>query len=284
MELRPMVTDDADAVLDLSIVTFGELEERMGLTPSEPPADRTPGLRRITHLVGTDPGGAWVATDDDGDVVGAALALVREGVWGLSLLIVHPGVQSNGTGSALLKAALDHGARTRGGIILASEDHRALRAYARAGFALRPVMDAIGAVRRPPAPPAAVRAIRWPQDRDLVDTASRHVRGASHADDVPVFLESGVDVLVHDEGGWAAVGPGGKVRCLAATSEAIATELLRAALAGASEARVEFLTAGNDWAFQTVLEAGLELRPSGAVMTRGELGSLVPYVPSGAYL
>jgi len=67
------------------------------------------GLARIAHLQRTDPGGAWVA-EAGALLTGAALALVREGVWGLSLLIVHPDAQSNGTGSALLRAALDHGA------------------------------------------------------------------------------------------------------------------------------------------------------------------------------
>lgn len=282
-ELRPLVIDDAEEVLELSFVTFGELEQRMGVPVSPRPPELTPGLRRITHLAQTDPGGAWVATGPDGRIDGAALALVRDGVWGLSLLIVRPGVQSNGTGSALLRAALAHGDGAHGGLILASEDARALRAYARAGFALRPVMDASGEVTNPPAAPGGVRPIRWPEDRAIVDTASRFVRGATHAQDVPVYLESGVDVRVHDGGGWVAFDAG-KVRCLAATSEAVAADLLRTVLSHTAKAGVEFITAGNDWAFGVVLEAGLTLRPSGAVMTRGELGTMVPYIPSGAYL
>jgi GNAT superfamily N-acetyltransferase len=282
-ELRPLVPEDADEVLELSYVTFGELEERMGVPVTPRPADLAPGLRRIAHLAQTDPGGAWVATGPGGRIDGAALALVREGVWGLSLLIVRPGRQSNGTGSALLRAALRHGEGTRAGIILASEDARALRAYARAGFALRPVMDAAGEVTNPPPAPAAVRPIRWPQDREIVDTASRFVRGATHAHDVPVYLECGMEVLVHDGGGWACADAG-KVRCVAATSEAVAADLLRAVLAGTPRATVEFIAAGNDWAFGVALEAGLALRPSGAVMTRGEVGPMAPYIPSGAYL
>src|SRR5438094_800614 len=83
-----------------------------------------------------------LAEDDDGTCVGAALALVREGIWGLSLLVVAPGHQSNGTGRALLDAALRHAEGARGAIILASEDFRALRVYAGAGFDLRPALDA----------------------------------------------------------------------------------------------------------------------------------------------
>ena len=35
---------------------------------------------------------------------------------------------------------------------------------------------------------------------------------------------------------------------------------------------------------ETVLDAGLALRPSGAIMARGAIGPLAPYLPSGAYL
>jgi GNAT superfamily N-acetyltransferase len=283
-DLRPLVPADAEEVLDLQFASFGDLERRVGLPASPPPADRAPGLRRITHLATTDPAGAWVALGPDGRIDGAALALVREGLWGLSLLVVRPGSQSGGLGSALLTAALAHGEGTRGGIILASEDARALRAYSRAGFALRPVVDASGAVKNRPERPAAVRPIRWPEDTPVVDAASRFVRGATHAPDVPNYLEAGCEVLVHERGGWTA-HERGRLRILAAHDEASAADLLRAVLAAATgEAGVDFIDAANDWAVRVVLEAGLTLRPSGATMVCGEVGPLAPYLPSGAYL
>jgi hypothetical protein len=33
-----------------------------------------------------------------------------------------------------------------------------------------------------------------------------------------------------------------------------------------------------------VLDAGLVLKPGGAVFVRGDVGPLTPYLPSGAYL
>jgi len=33
-----------------------------------------------------------------------------------------------------------------------------------------------------------------------------------------------------------------------------------------------------------VLEAGLQLRPSGGTFVRGDVGPMRPYLPSGAYL
>src|SRR5436853_2505021 len=65
------------------------------------------GQSRVAHLLETDPGGAWVAIDCE-RVVGVALALVREGLWGLSLLAVEPPLQGTGIGRRLLDAALGY--------------------------------------------------------------------------------------------------------------------------------------------------------------------------------
>ena len=66
-------------------------------------------------------------------MIGAALAIEREGVWGLSLLVVLPDHQSSGIGRALLERTLEYaGGGRRGAIILASPDHaRAARLRAR---------------------------------------------------------------------------------------------------------------------------------------------------------
>ncbi len=57
---------------------------------------------RVGHLHDQDPEGAWVA-ELDGEIVGVALALVREGIWGLSLFGVKPGLQGQGIGGRLLE-------------------------------------------------------------------------------------------------------------------------------------------------------------------------------------
>src|SRR3954452_19245750 len=105
------------------------------------------GQSRVAHLLETDPGGPWVA-EAGGRVVGVALALVREGLWGLSLLAVEPPRQDQGIGRRLLDAALAYANGARGAIILSSTDPKAMRRYALAGFDLRPCVTAAGMVNR----------------------------------------------------------------------------------------------------------------------------------------
>ena len=112
----------------------------------------------------------------DGQLVGAALAIVRGGLWGLSLLVVLPEHQSAGVGRALLAQALEHGDGTvRGGVILSSPDSRALRAYARAGFAPHPSLDAEGTPRGVTAPPSVRDGSV--EDLPLTEAVDRVVRG-----------------------------------------------------------------------------------------------------------
>jgi GNAT superfamily N-acetyltransferase len=278
-----MRTDDARAVHDVSVVTFQDLEARFHRPPSPPPPSPVP-LTRFEHLIETDPGGAWVA-EEAGEIIGAALAIDRDGVWGLSLLVVLPDHQSSGIGRALLERARAYadGGR-RGAIILASPDHRALRTYARAGFEMHPCMDAEGRPSVGEPPPG----VRDGDDRDLplTEAVDRAVRGTVHGSDIAAFLRAGRRLLVVPERGYAVLGPD-SISLLAALDEEAARDLLLAALAAAppdTDYRVEWITSAQQWAVQPVLDAGLVLNPGGAVFVRGELGPLTPYLPSGAYL
>jgi GNAT superfamily N-acetyltransferase len=278
-----MRDEDARAIHDVSVVTFTDLEARFHHPPSPPPPPNVP-LVRFSHLIETDPGGAWVA-EEDGQVVGGALAIDREGVWGLSLLVVLPDHQSSGIGRALLERSLEYasGGR-RGAIILASPDHRALRAYARVGFDMHPCMDAEGRpnVKQPPA------GVRGGDERDLplTEAVDRAVRGAPHGSDIAAFLRAGRRLLVVPERGYAVLGPD-SIHLLAALDEEAARDLLLAGLATVPEGkdyRVEWITSAQQWAVQPVLAAGLVLKPGGAVFVRGDVGPFTPYLPSGAYL
>jgi GNAT superfamily N-acetyltransferase len=75
------------------------------------PDDLAPLSRLLAHLLTTDLDRFWVASapDDDGRgterVVGFASASLRDGLWFLAMLFVHPRFQADGIGQALLDRA-----------------------------------------------------------------------------------------------------------------------------------------------------------------------------------
>jgi GNAT superfamily N-acetyltransferase len=280
--VRPLLAADIDAVHEVTVKAFQDLNRRFG-EPVEPAGPIAASRVRIGRVLSTDPDGAWVA-ERDGRVVGCSLALMREGVWGLSLLVVLPEAQSTGVGRELLARAWEYGDGARGRIVLASRDPRALRSYARLGLHLHPAASARGRPRRVSAPPE-VRAGTL-ADLPLTIEVDRLVRGAAHGDDIVALLETGGQMLVLPERGYAVVRDGA-IRQLAARDDGSAATLLRACLAssGAREAGVEWITSLQGWAVAPCLEAGLELRMDlGAVFLGGDVGPFQPYLPSGAYL
>src|SRR3954454_10062982 len=245
------------------------------------------GRRRIAHLRRTDPGGAWVAADESGAIVGLSLALVREGIWGLSLFAVAADRQGRGIGRELLEAAFGHGADARGHLILSSESPAAMRRYARLGLELRPCVAAAGIVDRArlPAEDAAVDA--GADGIPVADAIGRAVRGAGHGVDLEVAVhDPGARLLLCEDRAFALVRKD-RVSLLAGLDDPAATRALNASLAatppGASVS-VDYLPAGQDWAVRACLDAGLALSPDGPFFTGGDLGPMRPYIPSGAYL
>ena len=279
-----MCDTDVAAVADLATLAFEDFDRRRGVPP--PPRPRvTGGAVRMRRVLTTDPGGCWVADGPDGSLAGAALAIVREGVWGLSIFAVRPGLQSAGLGRALLARALAHGAGARGGIILSSPDPRALRLYCRAGFALHPVVSAAGVPGGMTEAPG-VRPFA-PADHAMAAAVDRRARGAAHGGDLDALAEAGAELLALPERGYVAHRDGKLIQLAAADDEAAAA-LLRTALARTAdglEAEITWLTGAQGWALDVALAAGLDLRiGAGAVALRGATGPFRPYLPSGAYL
>jgi GNAT superfamily N-acetyltransferase len=241
---------------------------------------------RVEHIRRSDPEGSWVA-ELDGQIVAIALSIVREDVWGLSLLGVRTEHQGRGIGARVLAAALRYAAGRRGAIILSSTDPRAMRSYFRAGFRLRPAVAAAGPINRSRIP-AGLRARPGDPDadRELLDDVSRHVRTAAHGDDIAAMLAGGTALLVLDGRGFA-VHRDGSPALLAARDEEAATDLLWSCLAAGTPgapAHFDFISERNDWAVAVALDAGMSLSPDGPVFVRGETGPFAPYLPSGAYL
>jgi GNAT superfamily N-acetyltransferase len=275
--IRPLAAPDVPAAATLA----NDALAYMGDTGEDRQARQE---QRVAHFLRHDPAGAWVA-EEDGELAGVALAILREGVWGLSLLAVHPDRQARGIGRALLDAALA-GSEDAPGIILSATDPKAMRRYARAGFDVLPALAAAGMVMEPP----RSHATEVDADRaaPVAERAGRRVRGAPYVrSDLELFAARGARFFVGGDDEGFAVCTGGSVPVLAAATEAVAADLLRACLACAPRGgtfEIEFLTAGQDWAVRVALDAGLALSPFGPVFVRGVLGPLRPWIPSGAFL
>lgn len=280
VRIRPLCEDDVDpadalAARVLSIPDPGETDA----------ARRARGVGRIAHLLETDPGGAWVA-DRDGEVVGVALALLREGVWGLSLFTVAEDAQGRGVGAELLRRTLAYGDDARGHLILSSTHPAAMRLYAATGIPVRPCLAAAGIVDQARMPDLDGAEEAGAAGIAVADAIGREIRGAGHGRDLAVPLRFGARLFVVADRAFSVVR-GGHVVLLAARDEAAARTALWAALHSAgpgATSGVDFLTAGQDWAVAVALQAGLQLSPDGPVFAGGELGPLAPYVPSGAFL
>lgn len=218
-------------------------------------------------------------------MIGVGQAMQRDVLWVLSLLAVDPASQSAGAGRALLGATLSYGDPACG-LIVSSDDPRALRVYAEAGFALRPALTAYGPVTPAalPEPNADIRA-GGSADLALVAELSRSLRGGSHAAEVAFALGRGAELFLYEDRGFVVGQAGTGVWVLTARDEAAAAALLRRALAigGDTDEPIRWITAGHDWAVRTALAAGCRVSAYGALCVRGDPGPLRPYLPSAPF-
>ncbi|MCW2966484.1 MAG: family N-acetyltransferase, partial [Solirubrobacteraceae bacterium] len=217
-------------------------------------------------------------------VVGVAMALRRERLWGLSLMSVLDAQQGKGLGAALLERALAYGHDAPAQIVISSEHPAAMRLYARAGLDIHPCVSLFGAVRHRPVASDAVREVDGFEP--WMDEVAREVRGAGYGADPVSWLAAGQRLRCVEGRGWSSAR-GGRLGCLLARDEEAAHALLEAHLAqtpAGGNVVVDFITAGQDWAVAAGLRAGLALSPDGPIFTRGELGTRRAWLPSGAYL
>jgi GNAT superfamily N-acetyltransferase len=239
---------------------------------------------RIAYPWQTDPDGAFVA-ELDGQLIGIAEAIVRERLWCLSMLAVQPGIQSAGAGRVLMDRAAAYGRATDHGLIVSSNDPRALRLYAGCGFALHPTFEANGVVdrRRMPALGGSARE----DDGDDVEAfagLTRAVRGAPYTDELRFARGQGARRLSIADRGFAVVNAEGQLWALVARDEESASALLWSALALVEgPVRVRWITGAQQWAIDILVRAGLRLMAYGALCVRGTPGPLSPFVPSSLF-
>ena len=290
LTIRPMTLDDVPEAERVSDEGFFELDNRMRRTSGPAPKRRSDPHRaawitRTRHLVGTDPGGCWVAEDETG-MVGMATSYRRETLWCLATYAVLPGRQGQGIGKPLLAAAMNHGRACTRGMLSSSSDTRAVRVYHQAGFALHPQMYLTGTLDRSVLP--VVEKVREgsASDIDLMDSLDRSARGAGHGPDHELMLETW-RLLVSDTttgSGYAYLDERGRVALLAANNRRTATRVLWAALAdGPEQVSIAHVTGANQWVLDVGFTARLQLHQEGYLALRG-MKPPSPYVHNGALL
>lgn len=274
--VRPMAEADIAQAATVSAEAFG--------TDISSERARRAWEGRLRHSLEHDPDGSFVS-EHGGRVTGAAQAVVREGIWILSLMAVSPTLGTGGEGRALMHATLDYDQGCTGGLIIASSDPRALRLYGSAGFALEPAFRASGTIDASALPAEANPAITpvAPEDLWALAEISRAVRGAAHTPDLEValFRDAGFHRL--EDRGFVVTMPGRGVWALAARDEQAATTLLWHGLAELRDepnVDIGWITGRQRWAIEVLLAARLSLTTYGAVCARGDVGALHPYIPS----
>jgi predicted N-acetyltransferase YhbS len=275
--IRAMTEGDLPAASRLSAASFGiDVSDDRGARRWR---------ERVAYALATDPEGAFVA-ERDGRLIGVAEVICRERLWCLSLLSVQPGLQSTGAGRALMARALEYGARTDCGLIVSSNDPRALRLYALSGFSLVPTFQAEGQLDRSKLPRVDARVRECSTDLEPLAGIAREVRGAPYTQELEYAVRRGAQVMRFGDRGFVVAQPGHGVWLLVARDDEAATALLWAGLElGGDPARpsIRWITSGQDWAIDVAVRARLRLTAYGALAVRGRPGSLRPFIPSGPF-
>jgi GNAT superfamily N-acetyltransferase len=286
--IRPMTVDDVPLAERVTAIGFHELDTRMFRRswpePELRPADRAGRwIARTEHLIGTDPGGCWVA-ELDGELLGVAVSFVREKLWLLASYAVVPEAQGLGLGKALLAPSLEHGRGCLRGMLNASSDPRALRRYHDAGFRLYPQMFLWGRPDRSQLP--VVEHVRegTESDIDLMDSLDRRTRGAAHGVDHQVLIRQLRLVVTETSSGQGYAYLDHGVALLAASDKRAASRLMWEAIASTEgDIRSGHITPENSWAVDVGLAARLELHQEGFAGLR-HLRPPTPYLPHGALM
>jgi GNAT superfamily N-acetyltransferase len=282
-----MAVDDLPAAERVTAVGFHELDTRMFRRAWPEPTLRPPTrgakwMARTRHLLGTDPGGCWVA-ENDTEMLGVVVSFEREKMWLLASYAVVPGSQGLGLGKALLAPALEYGRGSLRGMVNASNDPKAVRRYHAAGFEMYPQMFLRGAPDRTRIP--VIEKVRegGPGDVDLMDSVDRRTRGAAHGPDHEILMQQ-YRLVVSDTStgqGYAYLDDG--TALLAATDRRTAARLLWEAIASSDDVLIGHITAENGWAVDVGLAAGLELDQAGFLALR-HMRPPAPYLSHGALL
>jgi GNAT superfamily N-acetyltransferase len=296
VRFRPGRSDDLDACTRIWKAGIEAYQSRLNQPPM--PDELGPLRRLLAHLMHTDPDRFWVAEREE-RVVGFASASVREGIWFLAMLFVHPDDQAAGLGQALMDHAQAGREVDPGGRAVPGPDDpldSGIRAwgmctdavqpisnglYAKRGMVPRiPIWRLFGEVRRwtaLPLVPASLEVVPFetlatPEpdgDRRLqaaLDDLDHEVIGSAHPADHDFLRREGrVGFLLRERGGRAlgyAYGSGvGRLGPVSAVDPALHPVLLGLAIRETPAlGDVAIWVPGTaDVATRALLDAGLRL-------------------------
>jgi GNAT superfamily N-acetyltransferase len=282
--VRAMTDADVEAAAKVQIAAFTALDLQEGHEPRTLTDDVWARIHaRHRHFLTHDPEGSWAATDGE-RLVGCALALRRESLWGLSLLVVDPNVASKGIGRALLDASLTYAEGCDRAVILSTTDLRAMRLYSTSGFDLFPQVEATGEPDRASLPALHGRVRDGSvADVGFAESIDRGVRGAARGPD-QVRLATDMAMFVIDDvdgRGYAYFRGDGIVFALAA--DALLWRCLAHAAELGTSVSIDHMNAEQQWAIRTAYRARLKVKPGGPVLWRGGTPPR-SYLPSGMFL
>jgi GNAT superfamily N-acetyltransferase len=276
--IRPMRPDDVPVAEELSLAAYADAERfeppgDRSASPRHTPARASQWIARTAHLLGTDPGGCWVA-ELDGGMAGFAVSFRRDLLWMLASYAVRSGLQGQGIGRPLLDAALSYSRGCLRGMFASSSDPKAYRRYRQAGFSMHPELHLTGVPDRSVLP--VVEHVRegMPGDVDLMDSLDRQRRDAAHGPDHEL-LTSLHRLLVTDHrtgSGYVYLHESGAPVLLAASNRRAAGRLLWEAIASARPGEpieIAHVTTANEWAVDIGLEARMSVSTRGYLALRG---------------
>ncbi|WP_106848221.1 GNAT family N-acetyltransferase [Blastococcus sp. Marseille-P5729] len=280
--VRPMTFDDIDRVVKIARRAYDEditdLQDARGIEPWADPKQMDPAGARITshdlaeHILATDPD-LCLVVEDGGKIRGASMAIDREGTIVMSMSAVPPKHQGQGYALALierLRSVIDNHMRSLA-VVRAAETIRTLFPW---NFDVHPSMRAEGEIQRDRLP--RLKSVRDgdENDRDLLEFIDRRLRGASRGRDHELLLNGARLFVAEDRSasGYAYAHPNGAPLTVAASTTALARELLFACLASGTPGTppvVRNITGEQRWAFDVVRLLGMDLHIAGPVIVRG---------------
>lgn len=285
MRIRPATEADLDAIARIFDRSSSWLTEQYRPDQVGVPAvglETRDALHR--HLLQT--GAMFLA--EDPEPAGFSAAIVRDGVWFLSLLWVLPERHGAGIGSALLDETLTWGRDANTFTVIASPYPVAQLVYLRASmYPLWLQVDLAGQVESS-RKPQGLEPLTAP-DQKWIDELDREVRGTARREDHGFWGASARGVALHRDGapvGYVYVWPDGKIGPGASWDPKDMPLVLEAArhLAGARERATVAVPSSNWAALRELVRLGFRPIGSNTFMSSRPLGDASRYISSGGAL